>query len=259
MKNLFYVYVHRRATTGEPFYYGKGKDRRAWVNYRNKWHSNVVKKHGKVVEILYINLTDEEARQKEKYEISQARLRKENIVNMNDGGEGGEHKSTRKTIENQRKSKTGLFSQTKEQLSKNGKKGGYITGALCKEKGIGVCGICKEKQIEQGRKNGLEAKNKRVGIFAPGASEKGGRIMGEKSFLEKTGVHARSKEQMRIDGLKAMEIQRKNKTGFFSPDLFEAKSRGGKKPWWNNPVTKETKRDYVCPGEGFIKGRGKFK
>lgn len=55
----FYVYIHRRKTTGEVFYIGKGRRRRAWSSSgRNKHWGYVAKKHGFTVEIYASNLQE---------------------------------------------------------------------------------------------------------------------------------------------------------------------------------------------------------
>lgn len=55
----FYVYLHRKKTTGEVFYVGKGSDRRAWeFGGRNKYWRNIEKLHGCVVEIYAKNLQE---------------------------------------------------------------------------------------------------------------------------------------------------------------------------------------------------------
>lgn len=48
----FYVYLHKKKTTGEIFYVGKGNSRRAWERGgRNKYWHSIVKAHDYVVEI----------------------------------------------------------------------------------------------------------------------------------------------------------------------------------------------------------------
>ena len=88
------VYKHIRKDTKEVFYIGIGKTkRRAFSsNNRNKhWHS-IVNKIGYDIEIIYDELDREEAIKKEiqliKY-YGRADLNEGGLVNMTDGGEGG--------------------------------------------------------------------------------------------------------------------------------------------------------------------------
>ena len=83
----FYVYVHRRATDGLVFYVGKGTGKRAWaLNGRNKhWH-NIVKKHGRTVEIVQSGMQEWWALEMEIDLISS--YGRDNVCNMTDGGEG---------------------------------------------------------------------------------------------------------------------------------------------------------------------------
>jgi len=88
----YYVYLHIKADTGEPFYIGKGKKYRAytdskrsqiWNNYKNKYGFDVI--------LLEKNLTEEEAFKKEIYWINRiGRLKLNNglLINLTDGGEG---------------------------------------------------------------------------------------------------------------------------------------------------------------------------
>ena len=87
MKNIFYVYVHRRNDTGSVFYVGKGSRNRAfWKNNRNKhWHF-IVDKHGYKVEIVINNLTEQYAFDLEKELI--AFYGRSNLCNYSDGGDG---------------------------------------------------------------------------------------------------------------------------------------------------------------------------
>lgn len=91
----FYVYIHRKATTGEIFYVGKGTGRRAWTaKNRNVYWHRVVKKHGLVVEIVLDGLQEWAALE---LEIDYIALhgRKNtgygSLINLTDGGENPPH------------------------------------------------------------------------------------------------------------------------------------------------------------------------
>ena len=87
--NEFYVYVHRRASDNLPFYVGKGKDKRAWnFHARSKFWNNTKAKHGVIVEIVFEDLSEEEAFQCEKDTILEFRYFGYPLVNLTDGGEG---------------------------------------------------------------------------------------------------------------------------------------------------------------------------
>lgn len=88
------VYKHIRKDNKEVFYIGIGKTkRRAFsINNRNKHWRNIVNKSGYDVEIVYDGLDREEAISKEIELIKfygRADLNKGMLVNMTDGGEGG--------------------------------------------------------------------------------------------------------------------------------------------------------------------------
>jgi hypothetical protein len=88
----FYVYVHRRATTGEIFYVGKGHGNRAWSKSgRSKhWH-NIVAKDELVVEIVTTGLQEWYAFELETSLIALHGRRDTGhgpLVNNTDGGEG---------------------------------------------------------------------------------------------------------------------------------------------------------------------------
>lgn len=86
---MYYTYLHRRASDGQPFYVGKGKNDRAHrANHRNPhWH-RTVKKHGLRVEILTRWPNEAEAFEHEKFLIWCFRDMGFNLVNLSDGGEG---------------------------------------------------------------------------------------------------------------------------------------------------------------------------
>ena len=88
----FYVYLHRKATTGDVFYVGKGQDRRALSHRgRNRHWKNIVAKHGLVVEIVADRLREWYAHELE-CELIALHGRRDlgygPLVNMEDGGQG---------------------------------------------------------------------------------------------------------------------------------------------------------------------------
>jgi hypothetical protein len=88
----FYVYLHRKATTGEVFYVGKGKTRRAYDRFgRSKWWQRTVAKHGLIVEICDRNLQEWYAFERESELIAyygRSDLGYGCLINCTDGGEG---------------------------------------------------------------------------------------------------------------------------------------------------------------------------
>lgn len=85
----FFVYLHRRSSDDKVFYIGKGTGRRfSSVKSRNPhWH-NVAKKHGWYYEIVFENLSHQEALDLERETISEMTYFCEPLTNMNGGGTG---------------------------------------------------------------------------------------------------------------------------------------------------------------------------
>jgi hypothetical protein len=82
----YYTYAHFTKDTKKLFYIGKGSNRRAWqTGSRNRYWTNVVKKHGRTVEILAEWATEEEAFEHEKFLIGCLETQ---LVNLTDGGGG---------------------------------------------------------------------------------------------------------------------------------------------------------------------------
>lgn len=107
----FYVYVHRKATTGEIFYVGKGCGDRAWSKQRNRLWSRTAKKHGCSVEIVQDGLQEWAAFEFECELIAlhgRRDLKLGPLTNLSDGGEGGATGAIRSK-------------ETKEKLSANKK------------------------------------------------------------------------------------------------------------------------------------------
>jgi hypothetical protein len=87
----FYVYLHRKATTGEVFYVGKGEGRRAWSKQRSQYWHRTANKHGCTIEIIQDGLQEWFAHELEQNLIA-LHGRKDTghgpLVNLTDGGEG---------------------------------------------------------------------------------------------------------------------------------------------------------------------------
>lgn len=97
----FYVYVHIRAMTGEPFYVGKGSRERGWVTTTKKQHwLNTALKNGVLIQVIRDGMTSPQAFDLEKKIISDYRKLGYRLVNKTDGGEGnlGGAASTRRTV-----------------------------------------------------------------------------------------------------------------------------------------------------------------
>lgn len=88
-ENIFYVYLHRRATDNKVFYVGKGKNKRAYdkTNRSSYWKS-VVNKHDYSIEIVFDKLTEDEALQCEIDTILEMKYFGYPLVNHTNGGEG---------------------------------------------------------------------------------------------------------------------------------------------------------------------------
>lgn len=86
------VYKHIRLDTNRTFYIGIGNINRAFAKEsRTKYWHNIVNKHGYNVEILYSDLSWEQAKELEIFLIKQygrKDLNKGELINMTDGGDG---------------------------------------------------------------------------------------------------------------------------------------------------------------------------
>jgi hypothetical protein len=100
----YYVYLHIKADTGEPFYVGKGKGDRHTKKNRSSFWKNIVNKHGYDILILEYNLCEQKAFELEVYWIKRIGRRDLGLgplVNLTDGGEGASGKKL--TIEHKNK------------------------------------------------------------------------------------------------------------------------------------------------------------
>lgn len=92
MSEDFYVYLHRKRSSGEVFYVGKGcRNRSNSQKSRNPLWRKIVAKHGLVIEIAFSNLQEWAAFEIEADLISLYGRRDKNsgtLVNMSDGGDG---------------------------------------------------------------------------------------------------------------------------------------------------------------------------
>lgn len=103
----YYVYLHIKATTGEPFYVGQGKNKRAYEKNkyrRSQYWINVSNKYGVDIIFLEKDLTFEESLEKEIYWIKRIGRKTFNngpLINLTDGGEG--FRGYKHTEENKKK------------------------------------------------------------------------------------------------------------------------------------------------------------
>lgn len=88
--NDYYVYLHSRLHTGEPFYIGKGKGARSKsAGGRNRYWNRITKKDGGFyVSLLANNIDEEFAMFLEVEAIDLFRRKNAALANMTDGGEG---------------------------------------------------------------------------------------------------------------------------------------------------------------------------
>ena len=123
------VYLHRRLSDNEIFYVGIGYDvSRAYdKKKRSVWWNRVVEKHGYSVEIAFEDVSDDRAKELEIGLIriyGRADLKKGNLVNMTDGGDGlKNYVCSDETREKLRRSREGyVFSEeTKKKISEKSK------------------------------------------------------------------------------------------------------------------------------------------
>lgn len=91
-KGELVVYLHRRATTGEPFYVGMGlANRPKSVSERNDYWTKIYKKHGRTIELLSENGSENFVKMMEIWLIALFRslVGRKRMANISDGGEGG--------------------------------------------------------------------------------------------------------------------------------------------------------------------------
>lgn len=93
----YYIYAHRKKTTGEIFYIGKGKKGRAHEKTnRNKYWKHTEAKHGRYVDFLAKGLTNDLA-----YELEELIIRTiglDNLTNLDEGGKGGSGTTFKKKV-----------------------------------------------------------------------------------------------------------------------------------------------------------------
>ncbi len=121
---MYYVYIHRKASTGEVFYVGKGYGDRAYSKRgRSKRWQHVVNKHGYIVDVVVKDIQEWYAFELEiEMILLYGRKDKGNgtLINMTDGGEGVSGRrcteETRQKISTSHKGKT-ISQDTRKKLS----------------------------------------------------------------------------------------------------------------------------------------------
>lgn len=134
------VYYHRRKDTNEVFYVGIGNSERPYSKTgRNRFWGRIVNKVGYDIEIVHTKLTWEEACKLERQyikEFGRRDLGLGNLVNLTDGGEGGENpsKETRKKISEGNKGK--ILTKKTKQLIGSSKQGEKSNHSILTEKDV---------------------------------------------------------------------------------------------------------------------------
>lgn len=142
-----YVYVHRRADTGQVFYIGKGTARKQFyerafsLESRNKWWHRIVAKHGLKVEIFASCQADQEAQRIERALI--AEHGRGRLVNLTAGGDG----SCGLVISEASRQKRSL-------LAKRPRSAAWVASIKTSRKKTGNCGVVRlgDKLPESWRK-----------------------------------------------------------------------------------------------------------
>ena len=85
----YYVYLHRRNDNGDPFYVGKGKDKRAWVTRgKNYIWKRIEKISGYTVDVIFRTTVEDCAFSIEVATIKRLKQLGYELANLTDGGEG---------------------------------------------------------------------------------------------------------------------------------------------------------------------------
>ena len=92
-KAKFYTYVHRKASTGDVFYVGKGSGKRfAATHDRSSYWRSIVAKHGITIEVVAYFFDEAAAFDHERLLIAEYRSGGIKLCNLTDGGEGASGK-----------------------------------------------------------------------------------------------------------------------------------------------------------------------
>lgn len=194
------VYQHRRLDTNEIFYIGIGKsEKRAYSkSNRNEIWYRIVNKHGYSIEIIYKNITWENASKIERQLVKQygrINLNNGTLCNMTDGGDGIlNYQHTNETKELLRKLKTGRkLTQKHIQILKESNTGRKHTHEELYKMSVSQLG---EKNHMWG-KNGTAVSNSKLSSdiviwirnnFIKGNKEFGYRPLGRKFNVSKTTI-----------------------------------------------------------------------
>lgn len=89
LTDMFYTYIHKKASDGSVFYVGKGISSRAnSMHGRNKFWHNIEKKHGRTVEICARWKTEQETLEHERFLIACFKNMGCELSNLTEGGLG---------------------------------------------------------------------------------------------------------------------------------------------------------------------------
>jgi hypothetical protein len=211
------VYQHLRKDTNQIFYIGIGKTiKRAYqTRGRNKLWNNIIKKTNYNIEIIYDNLSWEDACIKEKELISKygrIDLKTGILTNMTDGGDGLSNMSEEfKT--NMSKIKLGkpgpnkgikMSEETKEKLRQHnlGKKHSDESKKKISESNMGKCHLTEESKKSIGLKNSIKLKGKKLSEETKMKMSKSriGRIVSEETRkkISETNILTKSKKKFII-------------------------------------------------------------